>query len=267
VALYGFGDASGSGFVSSITLPDGCTLFRHGLWSDGVDTASSNYRELNNLVSAIEEGLTLGHLSNTELFIFADNSTTEGAFYKGNTPSRPLFELILRLHKIEMQGQLKLHILHVSGTRMIAQGTDGLSRGDFTSGVMAGLPMRQFIPLHLSALDQSPALLPWIHRWTESPTLSPLSPEEWYTLSHGIEGGLMNADGCWIPTLSSQTTFLWTPPPAAAYATVDELALSRLKQTLLLHIFICPWLCTHLWRKNHFLSLGTQIYRHTSGLG
>lgn len=35
VALYGFGDASGSGFGSSISLPKGCTLFRHGLWNDG----------------------------------------------------------------------------------------------------------------------------------------------------------------------------------------------------------------------------------------
>jgi len=90
VALYGFGDASGHGFGGSIALKDGTTLFRHGLWPDGADGLSSNYRELGNLVSAIEEGLQLGQLQNTELFIFTDNSTAEGAFYKGNTPSRAL---------------------------------------------------------------------------------------------------------------------------------------------------------------------------------
>lgn len=45
VALYGFGDASGGGFGSSISLPDGCTLFRHGLWPDGTDSGTSNFRE------------------------------------------------------------------------------------------------------------------------------------------------------------------------------------------------------------------------------
>jgi hypothetical protein len=81
------------------------------------------------LVTAIEEGLASGHLPNTELFVFTDNAAAEGAFYKGNSPSRLLFELILRLRLIDMQGQLKLHVIHVAGSRMIEQGTDGLSRG------------------------------------------------------------------------------------------------------------------------------------------
>jgi hypothetical protein len=97
VALYGFGEASGSGFGSSIALPDGCTLFRNGLWTDKDDTSSSNYRELNNLVTAVEEGLVSGHRDNTKLFLFTDNSTAEGALFKGNSPSQPLFELILWL--------------------------------------------------------------------------------------------------------------------------------------------------------------------------
>jgi hypothetical protein len=95
--LYGFGDASGSGFGSSIALPDGSTLFQHGLWTEGGEGTTSNYRELGNLVSAIKEGLQSGHLVNTELFLLTDNATAEGAFFKGNTPSRILFDLILRL--------------------------------------------------------------------------------------------------------------------------------------------------------------------------
>jgi hypothetical protein len=249
VALYGFGDASGSGFGSSIALPDGCTLFRHGLWSEVDDSSTSNYRELNNLVTAIEEGIAAGHLQNTELFLFTDNSTAEGAFFKGNSPSRPLFDLILRLRTIEMQGLLKLHVIHVAGSRMIAQGTDGLSRGDFSTGVMSGTPMLQFVPLHLGAIERWPALLPWLQTWTNMSSLQPLTPEQWYTLGHGLEGGIYNEDGCWFPQLSTQTTFLWAPPPAAAYAAVDELAMSRHKRTHLSHIFLCPRLCTHMWRK------------------
>jgi len=63
----------------------------------------------------------------SSVFIFTENSTAEGAYYKGNTPSRTLFELILCLRIIDMQGHLKLYVIHVTGSRMIMQGTDGLS--------------------------------------------------------------------------------------------------------------------------------------------
>ena len=57
-ACYGFGDASGSGFGSTIATPDG-VRFRHGLWGRDCNKRSSNYRELRNLVEAIEEGVLL----------------------------------------------------------------------------------------------------------------------------------------------------------------------------------------------------------------
>jgi len=61
--------------------------------------------------------------------------------------------------------------------------------------------------------------------------------------------GLLQLRALLIPTLATQDTFLWAPPPAAAYAAVDELALSRHKRTHLHHIFVYPRLCTHMWQK------------------
>jgi hypothetical protein len=81
------------------------------------------------------------------------------------------------------------------------------------------------------------------------PDLAPLPPKYWFTLGHGVDGGHYNSEHCWMPTLSHLTTFLWAPPPAAAYAAIDELALSRYKRPHLRHLFICPRLCTHMWRK------------------
>ncbi len=101
----------------------------------------------------------------------------EGAYYKGNTDSCLLFDLVLRLHSIDMNGQVKLHEIHVAGSRMIAQGTDGLSRGDYSSGVMPGVPMLQFIPLHLSAMVRSAPLLPWVQSWYPLLDIQPLTPE------------------------------------------------------------------------------------------
>jgi hypothetical protein len=127
VAVYQFGDASGAGFGSSLFV-NGSLYYRHGQWTASYSDESSNFRELANLVLAIEEAYAKGLLSNSELFVFTDNSAAEGAFYKGTSPSRRLFDLVLRLRALQMNGQLALHVIHVAGKRMIAQGTDALSQ-------------------------------------------------------------------------------------------------------------------------------------------
>jgi hypothetical protein len=77
----------------------------------------------------------------SELFVFTDNMAAEGAYYRGNSPNHHLFELVRRLRLLDMLGHVILHVIHVAGMRMIVQGMGGLSRGDFSSGVMTGLPM------------------------------------------------------------------------------------------------------------------------------
>ena len=60
---------------------------------------------------------------------------------------------------------------------MIAQGTDGISRGEMLEGVMAGEPMLRFIPLNLGACERSRELLGWIKDWLGSDSQL-LKPEE-----------------------------------------------------------------------------------------
>jgi hypothetical protein len=235
VAIYGFVDASTSGHGSSFALPNGALLFRHGVWGRDTDDLSSNFRELCNLVESVEEAVLLGELDGCELFIFTDNTTAEGGYYRGNSDNRVLFSLFLRLRLLEMQYSLKLHLIHVAGTRMIQQGTDGLSRGLHTDGVFAQQPMLWHIPLHLSALDRCPLLLTWIRTWSPCPHISPLQPEEWFTTGHGQN--------------SPPTWFLWAPAPAAARHALMELATARHKRPYHQHLFICPRLFTSRWRK------------------
>jgi hypothetical protein len=204
------------------------------------------------LVESLEEGVALGDLRLTEVFIFTDNTSAEGGFYKGNSLSRTLFTLIIRLRLLEMSGQLRIHMIHVAGSRMIDQGTDGLSRGDYVSGVMAGQSMLSFIPLHESALHHQVALLPWIRTWFPDPGVQPLTPEGWYTTGQGWGADAYTSEGYWYPVPSTTPAYLWAPAPAAASATVDALALSRFKRPSLLHVFLCPRLMTHLWRKKLF---------------
>jgi hypothetical protein len=79
-AYYGFGDASSGGFGATVQRPGGL-YGRYGLWGKDDEAQSSNYRELRNLVDTVEEEAVEGHLKESELWLFTDNSTAEGCFY------------------------------------------------------------------------------------------------------------------------------------------------------------------------------------------
>ena len=154
VVRYGFGDASKSGFGSTIMKADGIT-YRYGIWANDGRKASSNFRELENLAQALESEAVVGELEGVEAFIFTDNSTAEAAYFKGSSSSKALCNIVLRLRLLELRNGMKIHFIHIAGTRMIHQGTDRLSRGDVSEGVMTGDSMLSFVPLHLSALQHS----------------------------------------------------------------------------------------------------------------
>ena len=78
-----------------------------------------------------------------------------------------------------MNCRTKLHFIHVAGTRMIAQGSDGLSRGNLSEGVMRGTAMDSFIPLNETAFKRSSTLKEWIRSWAFG-DLELLAPKDWF---------------------------------------------------------------------------------------
>jgi hypothetical protein len=247
--MYGFGDASKEGFGASIQLPNHNIVWRFGQWRlkdeqilhQGVEMnmikeRSSNYRELRNLVEAIEQVFKDGLLNHCELFMFTDNSTAEAAYFKGTSSSRDLFDLVLRLRAIEMTGLCMLHVVHVAGTRMIWQGTDGLSRGDRNAGVMAGESMLSFIPLHKSATERSSQIVPWIEKWYTPNTdqgraLWFLQPEDWFG-NHEQKG-----------------VYVWSPAPSIGDVALEYLSRSIHKRPHSIHAFLCPRLMSSRWMR------------------
>ena len=207
--------------------------FEYGQWTTTVsEEESSNWREFANLVLFLENKAALGHLSGAEVFMFTDNQVTENAFWKGSSRSRKLNELVLWLRMLEHNVGMILHVIHVSGRRMIAQGTDGLSRGDYSSGVMSGRDICDFIPLHLSALECSPQLNKWVEGIAEETGAEILTPEGWFDEGHG------------------DNDCIWAPPPAAASVVVEQLSLVRHKCPEVFHMVVVPRLMTGYWRKH-----------------
>ena len=237
--VYGFGDASGIGFGSSIRDRGGNIVWQSGTWNRNSTTlkdeiGNSNFRELLNLVIALERAEVRGLLESAEVFMFTDNTTAERAFFKSTSKSRALFELVLRLRLVEQRSNSRLYVIHVAGTRMIEQGTDGLSRGDMNAGVMIGNGMLNYVPLAKSALERGAGLREWILSWAHgSKGKKPifLEVEEWF--------GEHREGECYV----------WSPAPAAGRNAVFQASSSIHKRCGSVHVVIIPRLMTSMWRK------------------
>ena len=252
IARYGFGDASKTGFGSTFETEEGIS-YRYGTWSSDGEDNSSNFRELENLAQSLEYEVEKGTMKGAEIFIFTDNSTAESAYFKGTSSSKLLFNIILRLRKLECLCKVKIHFIHVAGSRMISQGTDGLSRGDLMEGVMKGSNMLNFVPLHLTGIIRSHGLLKWIKDWMtpslrEEEKIEFLDETDWFWRAHDIISGQFNEDEIWIPKFKSGI-FVWSPAPAAAQFAVEQLREARNKRTSSLHVVVIPRLFTSIWRR------------------
>jgi hypothetical protein len=206
---YVFGDASGEGFGASWTraLLDEIG-YRFGIWGSFGEDTSSNLREFHNLVDSVERMGKAGDLRGKEVFVFTDNSTAEAIAHKGSSSSPILFDLVVRLYKLSMSYECSLQFVHVAGTRMIRQGTDGLSRGDMLEGVMKGDSMLSHVPLHVGAIERQPNLRKWLievfcckpRGIKKVDRLEFLSPEDWFERGHDIKGYSTNLDGVTLPS-------------------------------------------------------------------
>ena len=117
---------------------------------------------------------------------------------------------------------------------MIDSGVDGLSRGDETLGVMRGVSLRHFVPVHVSCLDRQPGLEHWIRSWAVSDdqrACSILQPLDWEV------------------AVSPRTTYIWAPDPAAALAAAKTMASCIHMNSSSCHVFLVPRLMTAWWNR------------------
>ena len=87
-----------------------------------------------------------GWLTGNTILLATDNATVEQMFYKVNSKYRKLYDFVLQLIKAELKYGTELIISHVAGLRIIAQGTDGISRGNKREGASLGINMMTFCP-------------------------------------------------------------------------------------------------------------------------
>jgi hypothetical protein len=149
---------------------------------------------------------------------------------------------------LEARHGFQLLVVHVSGERMKAQGTVGVSRGQLTEGVMNGESMFSFLPMHETPLERFPPLKKWLQDFI-TPNLTFLDTDGWFERGHDHHGrGSIHSDGHWRPTLV-KGNFVWAPAPAAAWVALEELRKARIKRQHSTHFFVCPRVMTPEWLK------------------
>jgi hypothetical protein len=98
------------------------------------DPRSSNWKELRTLVEVLRrESTEISRFRLRRLLYFTDNMVTYHIARKCASSSPGLHDLIRELKILELQHSCQVLVVHVPGTTMIAQGTDGQSRGVWAS--------------------------------------------------------------------------------------------------------------------------------------
>jgi hypothetical protein len=119
----------------------------YGHWTETFGNNSCNHREMANFVFFLEKAICTGLIPRgTEIFLFTDNFVTKRAFFQGSASTKSLFDLVLRFRKLQMDGDIFLHLIWCAETRMIKQGAEGLSRGNLDNGVMIREHMLEHVP-------------------------------------------------------------------------------------------------------------------------
>jgi len=144
--------------------------FFSGTWSPRVVSMTSNWKELRTILLALRrerlraesEGRP-SKLERCRIYHMTDNAVSEMILAKGTSTSPKLQQLVREIAYEQLLQNCLLIPVHVAGKRLIAQGTDGLSRGQTAVGAMAGdtKEVTQFNPLHGGLPNLAKPLAGW----------------------------------------------------------------------------------------------------------
>ena len=166
-----WGDGSGTGaggnfnLASSLAISNVTTLnIWQGIWSPFVSSFSYNWKELMTLKQTLFNA-DKAQVKGQRLLYFTDNMVSYEIFRKGTSKSLRLWKLLLDIKILELSLSYIVQVIHVPGTIMISQSTDGLSRGE-TMQTLASHRSNCLIPLMWQAAPITETLPQWVLRKT-----------------------------------------------------------------------------------------------------
>jgi hypothetical protein len=197
------GDGSGTGTGGTIQYPDEPMKMWMGAWSPRVWHFSSNWKELRTLLATLQHA-EQDHrpILGSMFFFFTDNLVTYYIVSSGCSRSPELHRLIVEIKKLEQQLDIVLEVVHVPGTSLITQGTDGLSRGVWCSPLHDRPDQGAILESVFAPLPHSSQLTAW------ACCEARMSPQHHYHHVNWASG--------WEPSQVIKKHTIWTPPPEIA---------------------------------------------------
>jgi hypothetical protein len=247
-----FGDGSGSGTGGTIQVVgrDGaCPPLEAwmGTWRSHTHSFTSNWRELRTLVLTLEREIGgRGRLIDSTLFYFTDNLVTYYIVSGGSSKSPELQRLLRRLKYLELLLGIRLEVVHIPGTHMIDQGTDGLSRGLRLIGGRPKRTVHEETQRIFEGVPVTPSTLQWARDQVASACLH-----------HDCI--YMDATKGWSFQQVSQQATLWFPAPEWAHQLMDAVVYAWVERPWSTEaFFIIPRVFQRDWGRvsRHILELG-----------
>jgi hypothetical protein len=166
-----------------------------GVWGARAKPQTSNWKEARTVLESLRKEVHTGRLEGRMVFYFTDNLVSYYVINKGSSTSPGLHDLAMEIKELCVQLKCQLEVVHVPGTIMISQGTDGQSRGLWMA------PERREEGVNQRLFDPVPF----------TPALG-----EWALQELGLSGTPFRHLDFGDPLAYSQIRgrlSLWTPPP------------------------------------------------------
>jgi hypothetical protein len=178
-----------------------------GAWSPHVFHHSSSWKELRILLKTLERASDNIHIrpqiAGTTFFYFTDNMVSYHIVQSGVSNAPGLHKLVLKIKKLQLDLQCHLEMVHVSGTTMIPEGKDGLSRGVWMTHLQSRPNYRQLMSEIFQEVPFSQKIADWARNEANIECQTP-----WYHVKWNKP---------WIPHGVFDLLAIWFPPPEVAY--------------------------------------------------
>jgi hypothetical protein len=247
---YGDGSGSGTGGTVQVVGREGaCPPLETwmGTWCSHVHSFSSNWRELRTLVFTLEREVGgCGRLIYSTLFYFTDNLVMYYIVSGSSSKSPELQRLLRRLKYLELLLGIRLEVVHIPGTHMIDQGTDGLSRGLH----LGGGRLKRTTHAETQRIFEGVPVTPSTLQWARAQVL----PE---CLHH--ECIYMDANQTWSFLQVSRRATLWFPAPEWAHQLLEAVIFAWIERPWDTEaFFVVPRVFQRDWGRvsRHIVELG-----------
>jgi hypothetical protein len=216
VLIPSFGDGSGTGTGGTVQYYQAMPLERwKAVWEAPVMHAmrSSNWKEVSTLRLTLQRAKSKkARVCGCTFFYFTDNIFTYFRVMKGASRAPGLQEVVEDIKLLEAELRCHLEVIHIPGTAIITQSTDGLSRGIWYS------PLHRHPPQHVILHDIFAPLSfsSDVGDWARSQAGLPPS----------VKWHFCHWDASWDFHIVANRLTIWTPPPEVAAQLLHFLLLS-----------------------------------------